>query len=186
MNQKEFDKAILFVLRYAIEHDGVASYNPCMYHLGYADNIPPSEEFNNELKKYGSLEYSRNLDEYSYLNHISSWSCFRIDERGRKYVKELEPSELGKMISSVLTLCLSILQLPFVIEGWISYFLHYTLKIISAIFFPIVLISFIWWPIDLLCGLCWMGCDWLKHIIWDKDFRWEVSSKRWTEHFPEL
>lgn len=45
---KKFDKAILFVLRYAIEHDGVASYNPCMYHLGYADNIPPSEEFNNE------------------------------------------------------------------------------------------------------------------------------------------
>ena len=185
LDQKNLDRAIRFVLHYAIEHNGEASYNPCMYYLGFADNIPPSEEFNNELKKFGSLKYSWDADGYDYLdNH--TWSCFRIDERGRRYLKELEPSGLGKMIMRIFTLCLSIIQLPFVIEGWISYLLNCIVKAISRIFFPIVLISFIWWPIDLICGLCWMGCDWLKHIIWNKNFKWEASSRRWAKLFPEL
>ncbi len=185
MDQKELDRAIRFVLRYAIEHDGEAPYNPCMYYLGFADNILPSEEFNNELRKFGRLEYSWDADGYAYFDD-HTWSCFRIDERGRRYLKELEPTELGKMIMSLFTLCLSIIQLPFVIEGWISYFLHCIVKTISTIFFPIVLITFIWWPIDLLCGFCWMVCDWLKHIIWDKGFKWEASAQRWVRHFPEL
>lgn len=98
----------------------------------------------------------------------------------------METFVLNDNIRILLTICLSIVQLPFLIEGWISYFLHCILKFLSAIFFPIALVSFIWWPLDMLCGGCWMACDMLKHMIWNKSIKWEVSARRWVEHFPEL
>lgn len=185
MEGKSLDRAIRYVLRYAIEHNGKAYYNPCMYYLGFADNIPPSENFNNELRKYGSLHYSGYVDGYEYYDY-DAWDYFQIDERGEKYIKDLEPAGLGKIVRMLLTVSLSILQIPFVLEGWISYFLNSIIKFLSAIFFPIALVSFVWWPLDMLCGFCWMLCDWLKHIIWDRGFKWGASSKRWVNHFPEL
>lgn len=41
------------VLRRAILQGGSIGYNPDMYDYGFADNIPPSEEFNNKLRQYG-------------------------------------------------------------------------------------------------------------------------------------
>ena len=46
------------VLRRAILQGGSIGYNPDMYDYGFADNIPPSEEFNNKLRQYGTLRYS--------------------------------------------------------------------------------------------------------------------------------
>ena len=42
------------VLRRAILQGGSIGYNPDMYDYGFADNIPPSEEFNNKLRQYGT------------------------------------------------------------------------------------------------------------------------------------
>lgn len=187
MKQKDLERGVRYVLRYALEHNGAAGYNPCMYHLGFADNIPPSEDFNNELRKYGSLRYD-DMDDgyYSYAHIYGTWSYFQIDERGKKYMDEIEPSIFFKIIRMILTIVLSIIQIVFVIEGWISYILNSIIKLLSVIFFPIALISFLWWPLDMLCGICWMTCDWLKRIMWDKGFKWEASSRRWLNHFPEL
>lgn len=186
MNSTKFKKAIHYVLRYAIEHNGKAHYS-CMYHLGCADNIPPSEEFNRKLQKFGSLEYNIDIDEYKYTIYPgNTWSYFQIDERGRKYIAEIEPSGISKTIRMALTICLSIIQIPFIIEGWGSYILNSILKFLSTIFFLLALISFIWWPLDMLCGICWMCCDWLKHKIWNREFTWNASAHRWTNHFPEL
>lgn len=188
MGQKNIESAVRYVLRYALEHNGIASYNPCMYYLGFADNIPPSEAFNNELRKYGSLKYSGyiDIDEYCNNHSLGTWSCFQIDERGRKYMEETEPSQLSKIVRTILSICLTVIQLSFVMEGWISYFLNGIIKFLSAIFSPIAFISFIWWPLDMLCGICWICCDWLKHKIWNKRFRFEASSQRWLNHFPKL
>lgn len=91
MEQIKYENAIRYVLCYAIEHDGIASYNPCMYDLGCADNIPPSEDFNRELKKFGRLQYRRNLEEDEYYSNYGYdiWNCFYIDERGRRYIEEV-------------------------------------------------------------------------------------------------
>ena len=188
MEQIKYEKAIRYVLRYAINHDGIASYNPCMYDLGFADNIPPSEDFNRELKKFGRLQYGRNLEEDEYYGNYGYdiWNYFQIDERGKKYIKEFEPSRFAKTLAIPFMIVLSILQIPFVIEGWISFFLNCIIKILAAIFFPIALISFIWWPLDMLCGFCWMLCDWIKRKLWDKNHKWEYSARRWVNIFPEL
>ena len=183
MEQEKLDRAIRYVLRYAIEHGGKAYYNPCMYHLGFADNIPPSEAFNRELRKYGGLHYGEYAEEYDYDD---AWDYFQIDERGGKYMEKVEPSGLGKIIRGLFTMCLSILQIPFVLEGWISYILNCVIKFLAKIFFPIAFVSFIWWPLDMLCSFSWMLCDWLKHVIWDKGFTWEASSRRWLSRFPKL
>ena len=63
---------------------------------------------------------------------------------GEKYIKDLEPAGLGKIVRMLLTVSLSILQIPFILEGWISYFLNSIIKFLSAIFFPIALVSFAW------------------------------------------
>lgn len=83
MEQKKIDQAVRYVLRYAKDHNGVVSYNPCMYNLGCADNIPPIEDFNNELRKYGDLHYDEYImEEYGYCAY-NTWDYFQIDERGR-------------------------------------------------------------------------------------------------------
>ena len=57
MEQEKLDRAIRYVLRYAIEHNGKAYFNPCMYYLGFADNIQPPKSFDDELNKYGEIHY---------------------------------------------------------------------------------------------------------------------------------
>ena len=59
---KKLERAITYILRYAIAEGGRAYYNPCMYNLGFADNIPPSDEFNRELCKFGQVHYERYFD----------------------------------------------------------------------------------------------------------------------------
>lgn len=78
-------KLVEAVLRRAIRQGGSVGYNPDMYDYGFADNIPPSEEFNNELKKYGKLKYSYG----DCLYGCETWDSFVIDERGRAYIQEI-------------------------------------------------------------------------------------------------
>lgn len=79
------------VLRRAIIKGGSIGYNPDMYDFGFADNIPPSEEFNNKLRQYGTLRYSSDR----YMFGCDTWSSFTIDERGRQYIKELDRHKNG-------------------------------------------------------------------------------------------
>ena len=100
------------VLRRAIVQGGSIGYNPDMYDYGFADNIPPSQEFNNKLKMYGSLKYSYGGSPFG------TWTSFTIDERGRQYIKDLDrlkdgPFKVKKIIrfffnSFLLGFCLPI------------------------------------------------------------------------------
>ena len=81
------------VLRRAILQGGSIGYNPDMYDYGFADNIPPSEEFNNKLRQYGTLRYSSD----SYLFGCDTWTSFTIDDRGRQYIKELDRQKDGPL-----------------------------------------------------------------------------------------
>ena len=65
----------------------------------------------------------------------------------------------------LLILILSLIQLPCVIEGWISYFLNCIVKLISDIIFLLAIISIRRWPLDMLCGALWAGCECLKQKL---------------------
>lgn len=187
---KKIENAITYVLRCAISEGGRAYY-PCMYNLGCADNIPPSDEFNQTLRQFGYLHYEEDIDDWGELNLHATWSYFEINENGRKFIAEKDkiingPFNIIKLFRYIFSLILSLIQLVCVIEGWISYFLNLILKGISSILFILAILSFVWWPLDMLCGLIWSGCDYLKHRIWNKGFIWEASIRRWVEHFPKL
>ncbi|MBQ4520081.1 MAG: hypothetical protein II999_05680 [Bacteroidaceae bacterium] len=189
---KKLERAITYILRYAIAEGGRAYYNPCMYNLGFADNIPPSDEFNRELCKFGRVHYERYFDyEMDEFYYDDAWDYFEINENGRNFIVQKErkmngPLGLFKILRYISSAIFTIIQFVCVIEGWISYFLNLILKSISSILFFLSIISFVWWPLDMLCAFIWMGCDYIKHKIWDKGFKWEASSKRWINHFPEL
>lgn len=112
------------VLRRAILQGGRIGYNPDMYDFGFADNIPPSEEFNNKLRQYGTLHYS-------YDDSIwGSWSSFTIDDRGRQYIKELDrkkdgPFKIKKIIRFTFNSFLIGFCLPIVIALGIEVVLAY-------------------------------------------------------------
>lgn len=79
------------LLRRAIIQGGSIDYNPDMYDYGFADNIPPSEEFNNKLRQYGTLQYSSDR----YMFGCDTWASFTIDERGREYIRGLDQHKDG-------------------------------------------------------------------------------------------
>jgi|ADurb_Cas_03_Slu_FD_contig_21_2713014_length_1052_multi_5_in_0_out_0_2 hypothetical protein len=184
-------QAIEYILIYAIENGGRAGYNPCAYYIGFDDSNKPSESFNEELKKYGRLEY-HNLDyDYGYSSYNRGWSCFVINEYGKQYIAEKEkkingPLNLFLGIRRILTLVLNIIQIPFIIEGWISYLLNLMIMFLSKIIFIISLLSFVWWPIDMLSLLGWVICDYLKYKIWGKAFLFKESIARYMNHYPIL
>lgn len=85
------NKRIEMALRIAIANGGTLSYNPDMYKLGFADNIPPSEKFNRELGRYGDIEYDWGMDDFGYDNPFSgAWRSFTINENGRAVIKEID------------------------------------------------------------------------------------------------
>ena len=78
-------KAVDYILRCAIKEGGHAGYNPYMYDLGCADNIGPSEDFNNELKNMVQsmawnpmIPYGATLKSMSMVANISLQKNRRI------------------------------------------------------------------------------------------------------------
>ena len=184
-------KAIEYILRYALEHEGRAGYNPCAYYIGFDDSNMPSEGFNKELQKYGRLEYIDFGCDFGYSTYDRGWSCFEISEYGKQYIAEKDkntngPFNLFKGSKIIATLILSIIQIPFLIEGWISYLLNLVVKFLSKIIFIISLVSFVWWPIDMLSLLGWIICDYVKYKIWGKVFLFKASTERYISHYPQL
>lgn len=99
-------KAVDYILRCAIKEGGHAGYNPYMYDLGCADNIGPSEDFNNELRKYGTIH---GMEPYDTV-----WSYFEINDYGRQYIASKEQAYKDsvssfKWLRSIVTFLLSII-----------------------------------------------------------------------------
>lgn len=86
----------------------------------------------------------------------------------------------------ILVIILFLIQLPFVIEGWISNFLNLIVKMLSSIIFPLAIISLIWWPLDMLCSICWAGCECLKHKILGNDIEFSTALGMYAQIYPEV
>lgn len=176
-------KAVDYILRCAIKKGGHAGYNPYMYDLGCADNIGPSEEFNNELRKYGTIHGMKPYD--------TIWSYFEINDYGRQYLASKEQAYKDsvssfKWLGILVTFLLSIIQEPCVIEGWISYFLNGIIKAVASCCLVLGLVSLLWWPIDIISMLLWSSCDYLKYVIWKKQNTFAKSMKRFVNIYPQL
>lgn len=176
-------KAVDYILRCAIKEGGHAWYNPYMYDLGCADNIGPSEEFNNELRKYGTIH---GMEPYDTV-----WSYFEINDYGRQYIASKEQAYKDsvssfKWLRNLVTFLLSVIQLPCVIEGWISYFLNSIIKAIASCCLVLGLVSLLWWPIDMIFMLIWSSCDYLKYAIWKKKNTFAKSMNRFANIYPQL
>ena len=123
-------KLVEAVLRRAIRQGGSVGYNPDMYDYGFADNIPPSEEFNNELKKYGKLKYTYG----EFLYGCETWDSFVIDERGRAYIQEINRIKDG----------------PFRIKKILRFLL---MSIFVGFVLPVVIV------LGVEVGLAWLICN---------------------------
>ena len=97
MSAPVLNKKIEMALRIAISHGGTLSYNPDMYRLGFADNIPPSSRFNEELEKYGTIhyDYSMDMDDYVFSPFSDAWNSFTINEHGREVIKAINKERNG-------------------------------------------------------------------------------------------
>lgn len=85
----------------------------------------------------------------------------------------------------LLILILSLIQLPCVIEGWISYFLNCIVKLISDIIFLLAIISFVWWPLDMLCGALWADVNALSKTF-SRNIKFSDALILYTQLFPTI
>ena len=80
-------------------------------------------------------------------------------------------------MKTIIILLLSIIQLPCIIEGWISYLL-------SSIMFFTAIVSLIWWPLDMLCALLWAGCEYIKQKCLSHNLKFSDALVLYTHLFP--
>ena len=104
-----------------------------------------------------------------------------MNEDKTNQVVEGEPNVLLKLIRMVGFLLLSIIQVIPYLEGWLSYILG---SVSASFFTPISYLSPLWFPLDLLCKLIWVGCDWLKCKIENRSGNWKFSTQKWENLFP--
>jgi len=86
----------------------------------------------------------------------------------------------------IIILLLSIIQFPCVIEGWISYFLNCIIKMLSSIIFLFAIVSFVWWPLDMLCGILWVGCECVKQKCLSRNIEFSDALMLYTRLFPTV
>lgn len=86
----------------------------------------------------------------------------------------------------ILILLLSIVQIPCVIEGWLSHILNCIVKVLTKIVFLLAIVSFIWWPLDMLCGVCWAGCECLKWKLQGKLLPFPEALVLYMQHYPQV
>lgn len=93
----------------------------------------------------------------------------------------MQISGFSKGIRTFISRLFTLIQFIPLAEGWISYGLG---SIAASLFTPISYFSFLWYPLDVLCKYIWIGCDWLKLKLWNKNFTRVLSARRFDEHFP--
>lgn len=89
-------------------------------------------------------------------------------------------------MKTIIVLLLSIIQIPCFIEGWISYFLNSIVKLLSSLIFFLAIISFVWWPLDMLCGSLWAGCEYIKRNLLGDKITFSQAVTLYTQLFPSL
>jgi hypothetical protein len=89
-------------------------------------------------------------------------------------------------MKTIFVILLSVIQLPFVIEGWISYFLNCIMKMLSNITILFALISLTWWPLDMLSGACWAVCEYFKQKLLGRDLRLVDALGLYSNIFPTI
>ena len=87
-------------------------------------------------------------------------------------------------MKTIIILLLSIIQLPCIIEGWISYFLNCIVKMLSSIMFFTAIVSLIWWPLDMLCALLWAGCEYIKQKCLSHNLKFSDALVLYIHLFP--
>ena len=90
------------------------------------------------------------------------------------------------MAKKLCNIILSDIQLPCVLEGWISYVLNSIVKAIASGCLIFGIVSLVWWPIDMISMLLWSSCDYLKFMIWKKRNTFVKSMNRYADIFPQL
>lgn len=105
---EKVSKGVEYILRCAIAKGGSVGYNPYMYRLGCADNIPPSDNFNTELQKYGRIDWGGS----SFLGEGNDgwdvpgvWHAFYINDKGRSAIKTIDLERNGKDIKRYCDVC---------------------------------------------------------------------------------
>lgn len=95
-------------------------------------------------------------------------------------------------IKTILISILSFLQLPFLIEGWLSFSLNLLIKLLLQFnsFFNIILlfgvISFIWWPLDMLSAVCWGACEYAKAKLEKRNISFSEALASYIAQYPKL
>lgn len=89
-------------------------------------------------------------------------------------------------MKTIIILILSLIQLPCVVEGWISYFLNCIIKMLSSIIFLFAIVSFVWWPLDMLCGILWAGCECIKQRCLSRNIEFSDALMLYTRLFPTV
>lgn len=87
---------------------------------------------------------------------------------------------------TILIILLSIIQIPCILEGWLSYVLNYLIKMLARIIFLLAIVSFIWWPLDMFCGICWASCEYIKLKLQDVDIDFSRALALYMQHYPQL
>lgn len=85
-----------------------------------------------------------------------------------------------------MRILLPIIQIPCAIEGWLSYILNCIVKMLAKIVFLLAIVSFVWWPVDMLCGICWAGCEWLKWKLQGKALSFSEALVLYMQHYPQV
>ena len=87
---------------------------------------------------------------------------------------------------TILIILFSIIQIPCVLEGWLSYILNCLIKMLSRIIFLLAIVSFIWGPLDMFCGICWASCESIKLKLQGIDIDFSEALVLYVQHYPQL
>lgn len=85
----------------------------------------------------------------------------------------------------LMIIVLWIIQLPCVIEGWLSSIMNNIVSGFGACCFPLAFISLVWWPLDMLCALLWAACEWLKNRLLEQQIGFNEAIKAYTNMFND-
>ena len=83
---------------------------------------------------------------------------------------------------TILIILFSIIQIPCVLEGWLSYILNCLIKMLSRIIFLLAIVSFIWWPLDMF----WASCESIKLKLQGIDIDFSEALVLYVQHYPQL
>ncbi len=92
----------------------------------------------------------------------------------------------------ILISILSFFQFPFLIEGWLSFSLNLLIRLLLQynFFFNIILlggiVSFIWWPLDMLSAVCWATCEYAKVKLEKRNIDFSEAFAAYIAQYPKL